>query len=98
MARLSEIYYNIDESCFKFDYDDMTFYFSSLFYLQKFEKEYALFIKDETLKLNLRFDANIECDYLILLSLYKKIEKRGFRVYYNNSRLTNPSFTILINN
>lgn len=81
------VYNDINESNYIFKYDDLLFYFSSKFYLEKFTKEYANFIKDETMKLKIKFKCNIYCDEMILLLLYKKIEKRGFKVLYNNREL-----------
>ena len=78
------IYNNIDESTYLFEYNDLKFYFSSMFYLEKFEREYSSFLKSETMKLKVKFKCNINCDAMILLLLYKKIEKRGFRVYYKD--------------
>ena len=63
------------------------FYFSSKFYLEKFIKDHINFIRDETMKLKIKFKCNIYCDEMILLLLYKKIEKRGFKVLYKNNEL-----------
>lgn len=81
------IYYNINESTIKFKYNDFTFYFSSQFYLDKFKRLYAKYIKDETNKLNVKYGSNLIIDELLLISLYKRIEKRGFKIEYNNEPL-----------
>ena len=78
------IYNNIDESTYFFEYNNLKFYFSSMFYLEKFERDYINFLKDETTKLKVKYKCRIMCDEMILLLLYKKIEKRGFRVYFKN--------------
>lgn len=78
------VYNNIYESDYLFEYSNIKFYFSSKFYLEKFEREYIKFIKDETIKLKNKFKCHIICDEMILLLLYKKIEKRGFRVLYKD--------------
>lgn len=77
---MSVIYNDIEKSDYVFKYDKLHFYFSSKFYLEKFERLYKDFIKDETMKLKIKFKCNIYCDDMILLLLYKKIEKRGFKV------------------
>ena len=82
------IYNDINESIYTFKYNDLTFYFSSQFYQEKFERMYKQFLKDETMKLKVKFKCNIYCDEMILLLLYKKIEKRGFKVLYKNSELS----------
>jgi len=82
------IYNDINESIYTFKYDDLVFYFSSKFYLEKFIKDHINFIRDETMKLKIKFKCNIYCDEMILLLLYKKIEKRGFKVLYKNNELS----------
>lgn len=82
------IYNDINESTYTFKYDDLVFYFSSQFYQEKFEGMYTQFLKDETMKLKIKFKCNIYCDEMILLLLYKKIEKRGFKVLYKNNELS----------
>ena len=86
------VYKDIDESTYSFKYDDMTFYFSSNFYKEKFENDYVTFLKEETDKLRIKFKCNIVADYMILLLLYKKIEKRGFRIEYKGVRLSDNYF------
>lgn len=81
------IYYNIEESTIKFNYNDFTFYFSSQFYYDKFKKLYAKYIKDETNKLNVKYGSKFIIDEMLLISLYKRIEKRGFRIEYKNELL-----------
>lgn len=81
------IYYNIEESTIKFKYNDFTFYFSSQFYYDKFKKLYAKYIKDETNKLNVKYGSKFIIDEMLLISLYKRIEKRGFRIEYKNELL-----------
>ena len=86
------IYYNLDETVYSFDYDDLKFYFSSKFYLDKFKKEYIGYLKNETLKLQSKYKCILYADEMILLDLYKKIEKRGFRVLYNNESICDNYF------
>ena len=81
------VYNDINESTYTFKYDDLVFYFSSQFYQEKFERMYTQFLKDETMKLKVKFKCTIYCDEMILLLLYKKIEKRGFRVLYNDTNI-----------
>ena len=81
------IYNDINESDYKITYDKLTFYFSSKFYLEKFTREYSNFIKDETMKFKIKYKCNAYIDEMLLLLLYKKIEKRGFRVLYNDNNI-----------
>ena len=92
------IYNDINESTYTFKYDDLVFYFSSNFYKEKFIKEYSNFIKEETMKLKVKFKCNIYCDEMILLLLYKKIEKRGFKVTIKGKDLNeNYTFQFILN-
>ena len=81
------VYNDINESEYKITYDKLTFYFSSKFYLEKFTREYSDFIKDETMKFKIKYKCNAYIDDMLLLLLYKKIEKRGFRVLYNDTNI-----------
>ena len=81
------IYNDINESNYTFKYDDLVFYFSSKFYLEKFTREYSNFIKDETMKFKIKYKCNAYIDDMLLLLLYKKIEKRGFKVLYDGNEL-----------
>ena len=92
------IYNNIDESIYYYEYDKLKFYFSSQFYLNKFKKEYVNYLKDEEMKIRLKYKCDIYCDEIILLLLYKRIEKRGFRVLYNDKPIReNYYFDMKIN-
>ena len=81
------IYNDLNESDYTFEYDDLKFYFSSKFYLEKFTREYSNFIKDETMKFKIKYKCNAYIDDMLLLLLYKKIEKRGFKVLYDGNEL-----------
>ena len=81
------IYNDINESNYIFTYDHLIFYFSSKFYLEKFTREYINFIKDETMKFKIKYKCSAYIDDMLLLLLYKKIEKRGFKVLYDGNEL-----------
>ena len=81
------IYNDINESNYTFKYDNLIFNFSSKFYLEKFTREYSNFIKDETMKFKIKYKCNAYIDDMLLLLLYKKIEKRGFKVLYDGNEL-----------
>lgn len=71
---------DIEKSKYKFSYKGLTFYFSSRFYMNKFSREIQYYIDNETKKIYNKF--KIKADFTIYLSiaLYKKIEKRGFKI------------------
>ena len=74
--------YELEDSPFFLRIDDFMFYFSSDFYRKKFESEYKEYIRNETLKLNVKYKMLVYADEMLLLTLYKLIEKRGFKVKY----------------
>lgn len=84
MKSIRGIYYNLNESVYTFRYGKLVFIFSSKFYLDKFKNEYIEYLKNETLKLKSKYNCILYCDEMLLLNLYKQIEKRGFKVLYDN--------------
>ena len=92
------IYNDLNNSTYSVIYDDLTLYFSSNFYIEKFVKSYIDFIKDETDKLKVKYKCEAYADELFILLLYRKIEKRGFRVLYKNKEIKeNYYFNITLN-
>lgn len=88
---IKPVYQNIEESPFFVEYIDFTFYFSSAFYQRNFKLKLPGYIREEEFKLKNRYRIMNERFFEILhevlaISLYKKIEKRGFRVFKNNEK------------
>ena len=77
------IYYNINKSPYKYETVYFTFYFSSQFYLNKFKREVYDYIDIEQNKLKVKFRHLVSFERVLMLDYYKKVEKRGFRVYDN---------------
>lgn len=92
----SIIYRDLNETKFIFKYDNLTFFFSSYFYFNKFKREYSDFLNNETMKLKIKYRCNIYADEMILILLYKMIEKRGFKVKYKNTDLNERYLSKLI--
>lgn len=90
MKSIRGVYYDLSESDYVFEYKDMKFYFSSQFYLNKFITKYKDFVSTESLKQDIYFNATGNYDRILLLKLYRQIEKRGFRVIYKNRYLQIP--------
>lgn len=78
---MNKIFYNINESDIFVEIELFRFYFSSETLKNRFLREYEKYIKEEKVKLDTRYKMNIEKDFFIL-SLYKQIEPRGFKVYH----------------
>lgn len=94
MARL--IFYDLSKSPYSFSFNDLKFIFSSEFYLCKFINDYQYYIDRETLKINYKYNTDVKADEVILIDLYKKIEKRGFKVYYKDKELKSNSTSLFI--
>lgn len=86
------IYYDINDSEYYLIYDNLTFFFSSRLYLEKFKNRHLEYLKNENNKLNIRYKSNCCFDKLLLICLYKQIEKRGFKILYNDKPLASNSF------
>lgn len=72
---------DLKESNYFFDLYDLRFFFSSELYLNKFRNNVLTFIDSEILKLKNRYKVYFELYRELAISYYKKIEKRGFRIY-----------------
>ena len=97
--RLGKVYYDLDLSTYKLDYKRLTFIFSSKFYIDKFKKEIDNFVKLEGKKIYSKYKVNLDTNEYLALVLYKRIEKRGFKVYFNKKEITiNESFSINLKN
>lgn len=93
--RLGKVYYDLTKSEYKYNFKRFCFIFSSKFYIMKFERELKNYIKYESDKLIKKYGSYLESDEYLAYSLYKKIEKRGFLVYYEGFRLE-PNQTFII--
>ena len=80
MKTINGIYLDLKESDYCLKIKGLSFFFSSEFYKKKFLNTYEKFIKNETLKFVLKYNIKINLDIYFLITLYDKIEKRGFRV------------------
>lgn len=79
------VYHNIEESDIDLYLDGFILYFSSNTLKGRFIAKYDEYYKRKTEYLSKVYP--IDYTPIIILSLYKNIEKRGFRVYYNDRRV-----------
>lgn len=75
------IYLNINESNYCVTIEGITFYFSSKTYLEKFKSKVKEYIAIETAKIYVKYKINLNLDLYLMIALYKRIEKRGFRIF-----------------
>lgn len=86
-ANANGIYLNIEDSMYIYKFKNLIFYFSSIIYKNKFENTLNEYIECEKYKNLNKYHIEILPDEFFALALYKKIEKRGFRVYINTKRI-----------
>lgn len=75
------IFYELEKSPYTYLFNNITFYFSSMFYLEKFKNEVDNYIKNEEFRFFQRYKLKLETNYFrqfLAISFYKKVEKRGF--------------------
>lgn len=96
MLTVRGICLNLNESEYYYKYKGLIFYFSSKIYKNKFANTIKQYLENETLKIQIKYNVNINFDILLMISYYKKIEKRGFRVYdEENKKEITPSCGIV---
>ena len=78
------IYLNLNESDYKTSIDQLTFYFSSKLYLQKFLRYVDSFVDNEANKLYNKYKISNKNKMYFMVAYYKRVEKRGFRIVLNN--------------
>lgn len=94
------IYYDIKESDYytklNINNEEIVLYFSSNFLKKKFLDNIATYIHNENIKLSILYKIDIDATKLLILSYYKKLEKRGFRVLINDKEIINDNLTLTI--
>jgi hypothetical protein len=88
-ATTKGIYHNLVESKYVISNSEITFYFSSKFYLNKFMAEYPEHREQFKSKMeNLLKESPFNVTVLADIKLYKTIEKRGFFVRFRGAKIT----------
>lgn len=87
---------NLNKSNYKLIKEGFTFYFSSKFYLEKFKNNVDEFLENESRKVETKYKVDINLINYFIVAFYKRIEKRGFLIKYNNMLIKNPKFVSMI--
>ena len=94
------IYYDLKESEYfvkmNINNEKIILYFSSLFIRKKFLDNVGEYIHDENSKLSITYKIDIDATKLLILSYYKKLEKRGFRVLINDKEIIDNNLSLII--
>lgn len=88
---------DLKESNYTAEFGSYIFYFSSVNYRDKFLERLKPFILVETIKFKNKYGINLNIQEVFAISLYKKIEKRGFRViniFANDEVTQNATFAL----
>lgn len=88
------VYQDITKSDISFEVNDVKFYFSSSFNLDRFKRRYEDYISNEENKIINRYHYPIELKKYFLICFYKLIEKRGFLIEINQEKLTQDELQI----
>lgn len=90
---------NLKESNYVYDTnEDLKLYFSSNFNLGRFTLNIDDFIKEETIKMKNKYKLNISMNKFLIVSFYKRIEKRGFYIVNTKTNKEIPENTMFIIN
>lgn len=96
MKTKNGIYLNLKESEYKIEQFGYIFYFSSEFYLNKFKVELKDYLQMENSKIIMKYKINIDLSNYLAVSLYKRIEKRGFYIEnFQGHEIKNINFDAL---
>lgn len=94
---MNVIYQDIEKSNYTLEIDNIIFYFSSLFNLDRFEKRYKDYTDLEERKIINKYHVSIDMKKYLLICLYNNIEKRGFLIEVNNKRIKENGYQIIAN-
>lgn len=81
------IYNDLKESDYSYNFEGLTFFFSSKKYQEKFKNNVKEYVINERIKNYVKYKVHNSFEIYYAISFYKKIEKRGFRIIANNKEL-----------
>lgn len=91
------VYQDIERSKYTFQVDNIMFYFSSLFNLERFKRKYLNYIESEERKIINKYHYPIDMKNYLLVCFYMMIEKRGFKVVVDDVKLEKDHFNLETN-
>lgn len=91
------VYQDIERSKYSFQVDNMLFFFSSLFNLERFKRKYLDYITNEERKVINKYHYSINMKNYLLICFYMMIEKRGFKVIVDDVKLEKDKFNLETN-
>ena len=91
------VYYNtLDSEDYYFIFEDLKIYFSSMYNLTRFKERLSHYIYEENQKIINKYKIRIDLTLYLILSLYKSIEKRGYKILRigSNDNLVEKEFKL----
>lgn len=80
MKTVKGVYLNINESDIFYSFHEFEFYFSSEFNKTRFINNIDNYVNMETLRIENKYNVDIDLGIYLAVAFYKKIEKRGFKI------------------
>ena len=80
-------YTDINESDIIYNFNNYDYYFTSQFNKNKFEENIEDYVYLEELKIKNRYNVNINLTNYLAFAFYKKVQKKGFRVEKENTKI-----------
>lgn len=92
----SHVSYDLSNEDYTSDWEEYTFYFSTMAHKEKFDADMQTRIDWLNDSLSRRFHYEVHADALAVFQLYKMIEGRGFKVHDNmlERRIESPKFIV----
>ena len=94
---MNHVYQDITKSDIVFEVDDIKFYFSSLFNRERFKKRFEDYVNEEENKIMIKYKLPINIKKYLLISLYYKIEIRGFLIEVSGKLIKKEDLNINTN-
>ena len=92
MQTKNGIEFDLEKSKYVYEKGEYKFYFSSELYLKKYTQEVEKFVPFENLKIRTKYNVDINLCIFLMISLYKRIEKRGFLIKKNDKEIKDVKF------
>ena len=86
------VYQDIERSKYALEVNNLKFYFSSTFNLERFRRKYLDYIEIEEKKIINKYHYPINLKNYLLICFYMMIEKRGFKVLVDDVKLEKNNF------
>lgn len=87
MLTKNGVYYDLEQSTFRYTDNGLTYVFSSKLHLQKFKSKLSESRDIVNYSLSKRFNFPVDVSQLADLVLYRKIETRGFLILTSEGKL-----------